>query len=42
MTKEQFDLLVQKNKEEVDLAIQQFEIHSEKFNKKIKKILSVL
>tara|TARA_Y100000310_G_scaffold332023_2_gene406757 strand:- start:623 stop:751 length:129 start_codon:yes stop_codon:yes gene_type:complete len=42
MTSDEFERILQKNKKQIETAMKEFEKHSESFNKKIKKIFSVL
>ena len=42
MTKEELSRILKENKNEVDRAMKDFEEHSKNFDKKIKKIFSIL
>ena len=42
MTQEEFNRILEQNKKEVKLAMEEFEKHSEEFNRKIKNLISAL
>lgn len=42
MSRKDWNYLITKNKQELDLDLKEFEKHSEEFDKRIKKIISVL